>query len=1163
MVLLFFLFQKREVIDISLLIKIGADTRSFEKQIKKLTGDLGKVTEQVANIGASLTKTVTLPILALGAASIKVGADFEASMSRLGSAAGADKAGDSFKNLQETAIKMGANTKYSATEAADAMTELAKAGMDADETMSAIPGVLSMAAVENMEMADAASIVSAALNSYNMEATDAVKVSDILAKNSNKSASSVTSLGAALSPVAGFASQVGLSFTDLNAALGILSNNGLDGAIAGEKMNQILRGMAAPSKKAKDQMDALGLSFFDAEGNMKALPQVIDELNAATADMTNQQKMAALKVMFGTDAIAAILPLLRTGGDEIRNYSSALEESTGYANEAATAMNDNLKGALDEMSAAFETAGIVVFNKFADSLKTIVQAITDVVNSFTMLSPKTQDVILLFLGLLAVLGPILFIAAKVAFAIGKVQGAITLAGGVIAGITELLGGPLVVSALGAVGVFFALLAVAGLMWIYWDELKVLGKKVVEVLGDLWEASKPLVSAFANIVQEKTLAGFEKFKTVLSNVGDYFSSLGDKIVTFKDNTLAAIGTFKQNFLNGLNGIKEGVDSSFGKVEPVLSGFANAIGVIGGFVGGFVGGIVSKITDLVDGFKTLATSGDFSPLVNAIVNLLPMIIGLFLGGTVGLIYSGARLVGAIAEGMGLSVPELINKVTEIIVSAIEQFSTMLPKYIEIGSQMLTELINGFVSAIPGFINAITSVITSFTETLVTMLPVLVEAGTTLLLNLITGILAVLPELLMVGIQIITAIITAVVAMIPMILEIGITILQALIEGFITMLPILIETVISLLNTIISTFIELLPMIIDTGIQLLMALIEGIITMLPMLIEAAVSLLTSLVSCILEALPQLIDAGIQILLALIEGILAVLPQLIDAAIQLLLALAQALIGSLPLIISAGVQILMALIKGILQILSALIGAAIQLVIAIFKALIQNLPMILSAGVQLIQALIKGVLSLLGAVGSAALDIGKTILEKIKSIDLVEVGKDLITGLWNGISSMTDWVLGKISGFTSSVTDGIKDFFGIHSPSRVFRDEVGVMLVRGLSVGIEKMSNLPIKAFEGISKGLLNAAQTTLPFNMSVSGSGSMSLQTNDLASMSSNSLNSIGQTGMNTVGTPNGNQTYAMEIPVVIDGREIARATAQFTQEELNKLTTRQNRLQGIRV
>lgn len=402
---------------------------------------------------------------------------------------------------------------------------------------------------------------------------------------------------------------------------------------------------------------------------------------------------------------------------------------------------------------------------------------------------------------------------------------------------------------------------------------------------------------------------------------------------------------------------------------------------GIVGGYVQGLVDKFVALYNGIKTAISAGDFTPLLEAVQNLFPMIIGLFLGGIPKLLIVGGNLLKAVADGMGITVPQLIEKITNVIVSMIEQFAILLPQFINTGIMILTTLLDGLIQALPSILDAITAVV----------------------------------------------------------------------------------------NVLVESVTMLLPIIVDAGLNVLMALIDGIVDNLPFLTGAIIGILLALVAVIVSKLPTILDAGVKILLALIEGILKVMPSLLEAGLKLITSLFGAIVGALPAIIEAGIKILFALIKGILQILPQLLGVGLQLVWELGKTLIANAPQILAAGIKLIWALIKGILSLLGEVSGAMSDIGSAILDKLGEISLVDIGKDLIRGLWNGISDMTGWIGRKIKGFGDGVLSGLKSFFGIHSPSRVFRDEIGVMLVRGLNIGIDKMKKLPLDTLGGIADDMV----------------------------------------------------------------------------------------------
>lgn len=268
-------------------------------------------------------------------------------------------------------------------------------------------------------------------------------------------------------------------------------------------------------------------------------------------------------------------------------------------------------------------------------------------------------------------------------------------------------------------------------------------------------------------------------------------------------------------------------------------------------------------------------------------------------------------------------------------------------------------------------------------------------------------------------------------PQLVDTGISVVNSLITGIQQNLPALMEGAIQIVTSIGNAIITMLPQILTIAMQLIPTLINGIIIMLPQIIQMGMQLITQLILGIAQMLPQLIPQAINAIITIVNGLLDNIDMLIDAAIQLILGLADGLINALPILIEKVPEIIMKLVT----------------------ALIKNAPKILEAGVQLIVKLVEGVGSVLGKLGQMAGTIIQTIWDGLKSLPskMLEVGKNLIQGIWNGISNAVGWLWDKISGFCSGIVDKIKGFFGIHSPSKVFADEVGKFLALGLGEGFD----------------------------------------------------------------------------------------------------------------
>ena len=598
----------------SLIVKIGADTRAFDREMRKLTSDVKTISKKFESVGKSLTSHVTVPLALAGGAVIKLGSDFEASMSKLVTISGAT--GKDVESLTNKAIEMGTSTQYSATQAADALTELAKSGMNSTQAMDAIPGVLAMAAVEGMELARAAEITSAVMNGFNMEAGEATKIANVLAKNSNMSATGIEEIGAAMKPVAGFASELGLEFEDVNSAIGIMANNGIQGAVAGQKLNSILRSLVAPSKQASSKMKELGINVFDANGKMKALPEIIGIISDKTKGMGDQQKLAALKVMFGADAMAGLLPLLKEGESGLSDYSAELKNSEGYASDAAAAMNDNLKGSFIALKSAAETAAISLYKNIGPALKKIVEGVTEMVKSFANMSPAGQKALLTFAAIAMSIGPLLIVIAKVIMVVGKVKAAFSLAAkatGLFSKASMLVGGPagLIVIAI------IAIITAVTLLIVYWDDIK-------EVTIKVWTAISSFFSTIGESISSTISSVWEGIKestiSIWNSISDFFSGIGDSIGGALSGAWNGIVEVTTNVWNGIKDFF----SEWGKTILII---------LGGPIAWLIASIISNwdiikevTTNVWNGIKDFFISvwegirSFFEPFINGIVTLI---------------------------------------------------------------------------------------------------------------------------------------------------------------------------------------------------------------------------------------------------------------------------------------------------------------------------------------------------------------------------------------------------------------------------------------------------------------------------------------------------------------------------------------------------------------
>ena len=379
-------------------------------------------------------------------------------------------------------------------------------------------------------------------------------------------------------------------------------------------------------------------------------------------------------------------------------------------------------------------------------------------------------------------------------------------------------------------------------------------------------------------------------------------------------------------------------------------------------------------------------------------------------------------------------------------------------------------------------------------------MVDAFKTVVANItpvIENIVAALPTAL-------DALLTAVGELLPTLLEAVTELFSQVLETLLSLLPQLIPAAVSALMTIVNTLVENLPLLIEAAVQLVSTLVTGIADALPTLIPAAVQAIVTIVQGLVDSLPMLLDAALQLITGLSQGLLDAIPVLIAALPEIITAIVEAIpkiidgiinavLNAIPLIIQTGIDLLISLIQALPQIITTIVQAIPQIISGIVNALVGNIDKIIMAGVQLFVALIENLPTIIVEIVKAVPQIIAGIVKAFGSLmyKIVEIGGNIVKGLWSGITQLASWLWDKVSGWISSIWDGICDFFGIHSPSKEMA-WVGEMLVKGLAGSIDDNGDEAVKAAEGMAEDingvmgdLAHDMQTALPTDFDVNGS------------------------------------------------------------------------------
>lgn len=407
--------------------------------------------------------------------------------------------------------------------------------------------------------------------------------------------------------------------------------------------------------------------------------------------------------------------------------------------------------------------------------------------------------------------------------------------------------------------------------------------------------------------------------------------------------------------------------------------------------------------------------------------------------------ASLNDAMAE-LGAIAEPIVTKLKQLAAELLEQITP----FVELMATGFTGALEGAEGAAEQFSEGLLGIITFAVEKLAEMIPRFLEFAMQMIETLATGIVEALPTMVPAIMQIITQILQILIENIPTLITVAAQIIQQLASGIAEALPTLIPMIVQVVVQIVQSLIDNIPLLIDAALQLIMGLAQGIINAIPVLIAALPQVINSLVNGLLASIPQIIQAGIDLLTSLVTALPEIITTIVQAIPEIINGIITALLENIPLIIQAGIDLLVALIQALPQIITTIVQAIPQIISGIVNAVISNIPQIIQAGVQLFVALIQNLPTIIAEIVKAVPQIVSGIVSAFGSLvgEMVNAGANLLHGLWEGISSAASWLWDKVTGWASGLIDGIKGFFGIHSPSTVFA-EIGTNMADGVGVG------------------------------------------------------------------------------------------------------------------
>ena len=653
---------------------LDLDISKFKQGITSAIGELNTLTDSTASFsqkissigsavsstGSTLTKSFTVPIAGLGTAATKLAADFESAMSKVEAISGSTE--QEMSQLTDKAIEMGAKTKFSAKESADAFTYMAMAGWDAEQMMAGISGIMSLAAADGLDLATTSDIVTDALTAFGLEAKDSAKFADALAMASSAANTNVSMLGESFKYVAPVAGSLGYDYRDIAVALGLMANSGIKASQAGTTLRAAMTRMVKPTKDAKELMAQYGIEMTNADGTMKSYAQVMEMLRDSIGDMTEAEQAKAAAVLFGQEAMSGMLAIINSSEADYKKLTDAIYNSKGAAEEMASVMMDNLSGAIEQFLGALESLAIKVGTAMIPVIRQITEFITSLVEKLNTLSDEQIQMIVTIAAVVAAIGPLLLIIGKVITAIasiGSAIGTVISVGGkiisfgatIIAGLTKVAGviTGVVIPAITAIsapvwvviGVVGALVAACVAVYKNWEELSAFASRAWDAITDavataaesIGEFFSNMIDSIGNFISRVGETVSNSFNSFVENTGKFLSGMMNSITEGLSNILKSIiewGTgfiekgreiasnFVDAFVIFFKNLADGVMGFIsGLIERVSAWGSNLVSIASQTASSFVGAMTSGIDAVFSTFRSL-----FESLVNSVLNFKDM-------------------------------------------------------------------------------------------------------------------------------------------------------------------------------------------------------------------------------------------------------------------------------------------------------------------------------------------------------------------------------------------------------------------------------------------------------------------------------------------------------------------------------------------------------------
>lgn len=890
------------------------------KQTKQVLGDVGT---------ASGAASATLAAGLVYAASKAI--DFQKQISAIGAVSGATS--DELEQMRKKALQLGADTSFSATEAASAMEELAKAGVSVKDILNgAADAAVALAAAGGIDLATAAEIAANAMGQFNLKAKDLGEVVDYIAGAANASAISVIDFNESMKQAGAVANLAGLKFEDLATAIALMGQNGIKGSDAGTSLKTMLSNLQPTTRGQIKLMRELGLvtkdganAFYDAQGNIKSLSEISGILNTALKNQTAQQKSLTLETLFGSDAIRAAAILTKAGAEGFDKMNAAINATK--ASDVAKARLDNVAGSIEQMKGAAETAAITLGTLFLPYIRKVAEFITKLTNKFNGLDPKWQKLIgFAIAGAAALLGVIAavsaigfaFIGLGAALATIKIAAIVTLIVGaiaaIVAGFVLLYKKSLAFRT--AIATIFAVMAehfraLVKVVQPFVDYVKnTLIPAIRDGLRKAVENMRPAFEAIASFFRDKVAPTLKQFREAIVAATPTLLKIGKALATHLGGALALVGKVLGTVIPILLKVAGVIFPALGAaISFLIRNIPTFVKIIQFMIGLFktVGTIIAVA--LIGPFYALWKAGVF--VFNALKAASQFFADLW------------KKVFAFIAPIALAAFDKVKSALAAIANVFKAVFNFILPLVKSVFGLIGSIIGAAMSVIKAIISTVWTIVSSIFKTALAIIVGLVkpkfdamvaiiQAVMTFLGKIISEAWAYISEKFMTGVNAVVGAAKWFWEGVTGAFNAAINVVRPLIQGFIDFFVNLWKTVTAFVSGVVSAFWEKIKALFSAAVARVIAIIDGIKAMVDKVkaffnqLKAAadggtgtlIAFVKQIPGKVLDALGNLgatlYDKGKALIQGLIDGIKAMLGKLRDAAKSVASAITDWLPGS-----------------------------------------------------------------------------------------------------------------------------------------------------------------------------------------------------------------------------------------------------------------------------